>query len=277
MSLPHIIALFALSWISGGIPRHPGAEELIKLGNEAGGRDEYDKGINFYCAALRAGLSPEKTAEVRNERGLLYTEKGAYEKAIGDFTEALRLDPDSTDALLDRGVAFHLKGDTAHAIEDYTGAISRTPEDTDAYFKRGMAYYGKGDHDKAVADYRKIAALNQKVIDGHAKNAGDDADGDAADFLEAINNQAWLLATCPEDSVRNGARAVEYARKACELSRWKDPSIIDTLAAAFAESGDFTSATKYQAWYTGLRPDDKEGPGRLELYKAGKAYRETKP
>jgi hypothetical protein len=77
-------------------------------------------------------------------------------------------------------------------------------------------------------------------------------------------------------SFRNGKKAVEYAIKACELSEWKDPNMMDTLGAAYAEAGDFNQAIKWETKYLET-PDlsEKEttdGKSRLALYQAHKPY-----
>lgn len=93
------------------------------------------------------------------------------------------------------------------------------------------------------------------------------------------NNKAWLLATCPDDAVRDGELAVEHATQACELTSWSNYAYVDTVAAAYAEAGDFESAVKWQeeAIRLGsgaLTPDFQR---RLKLFKAGKPYREGVP
>ena len=95
-------------------------------------------------------------------------------------------------------------------------------------------------------------------------------------FSTAWNGLAWLRATAPLAAVRDGAAAVIAARKACELTTWKDPSPIDTLAAAHAEAGEFDRAVEFQQKALDLFPADhpvrKEGQGRLALYRERKPY-----
>ena len=77
--------------------------------------------------------------------------------------------------------------------------------------------------------------------------------------------------------MRNGKKAVESATRAGELSSWKDGNVVDTIAAAYAEAGDFDSAVKWQTQANALfsEPDDKKnGESRLELYRNKKPYRE---
>jgi len=87
--------------------------------------------------------------------------------------------------------------------------------------------YHKGQPDKAISD------LNESIrLDSNGANS--------------YNNLAWILATCPTDSVRNGKQAVQAATKACELTQWNNAHSLGTLAASYAETGDFDQAVKYQ-------------------------------
>ena len=100
--------------------------------------------------------------------------------------------------------------------------------------------------------------------------------------VHRFNSLAWLLATCWDPTVRDGKRAVEVATKLCELTDWKDPNSFDTLAAAFAEAGQFADAVKWQKKALEhprpFRPRSwSRSRPRLKLYEAGKPYHEPKP
>jgi Tfp pilus assembly protein PilF len=93
-----------------------------------------------------------------------------------------------------------------------------------------------------------------------------------------LNNLAWLLATSPDEAIRDGRRAIELARKACEETTWKQPHIISTLAAGYAETGDFTEAKKYSKQAVeseGTAPEVKtQLAGELASYESEKPWRE---
>jgi len=84
-----------------------------------------------------------------------------------------------------------------------------------------------------------------------------------SEYITACNNIAWLKATCPDASVRNGRDAVAYATRACALTGYRAPMNLDTLAAAYAEAGDFTNAVRWQDKAVDLSTGDKR-LGRLE-------------
>src|SRR5207248_7207072 len=113
------------------------------------------------------------------------------------------------------------------AIADCTTAIGIDPKSADAYSVRGAAYDEVKQFDKAVADYTQACALEPDNADSH-------------------NSLAWILATCPQAQQRNGAKAVEHATRACGLSGHKEAIHLDTLAAAYAESGKFKEAVEWQ-------------------------------
>ena len=136
-------------------------------------------------------------------------------------------------------------------------SIRNTPSPTCG---RGIGLANKKEYDKAIADCNKAIRLDPK-------------------YASAYNNRAWLWATCPDAKYRDGKKAVESATKACELSEWKEPNDIGTLAAAYAEAGDFDAAMKWQSKAIALLTDarTREDRSRLKLYQEKKPYRETNP
>lgn len=87
---------------------------------------------------------------------------------------------------------------------------------------------------------------------------------------------AWVHATHSESAFRNGIIAVEYATRACQLTDWKSAACLDILAAAYAETGDFDTAVKWELKAIATAPEDErtELRVRLELYQAAKPYRQ---
>jgi WD40 repeat protein/tetratricopeptide (TPR) repeat protein len=129
-----------------------------------------------------------------------------------------------------------------------------------AYYNRAETKMTRGKFAEAISDYE--AAV--RVDPGYAV---------------AFNDLAWLRATCLVAEFRDGAKAVEQASKACELTNWKKAHYVGTLAAAYAEAGDFDSAVKRQKKAIDLLTEQEEGlradfEERLKLYQSGKPYRE---
>jgi tetratricopeptide (TPR) repeat protein len=153
-----------------------------------------------------------------------------------------------------RALASSFNGDFNSAIADYSQEIRLRPTAA-SYVNRGDAWFRKKNFSKATADFRQAIRL----------------DPDNAFALNAI---AWLKGTSTDERYRNGPEAVKLATKACEATDWRSSGYIDTLAAAYAEAGDFDSAIKYQSKALDLSPEMKGAKERLELFKDHKPYRE---
>ena len=93
--------------------------------------------------------------------------KGEFDKAIADFTEAIRLDPRRAEAYWGRAHAYAKKGEFDKAIADFTEAIRLDPRHAEAYCGRAYAYAKKGEFDKAIADYTEAIRLNPKYAEAY--------------------------------------------------------------------------------------------------------------
>lgn len=244
-----------------------------------------------FCLALGTvpAWSQPQAARDAFYKGIVEGKSGVPQKAIEYFGQAIRIDPGFVLAYYNRAITLQQMGDEQQAIKDYTDAIRLEPRFADAYASRGAAYENLKQYDQAIKDYSEAIRLAPNVAPIHANRAS--AYDKTGRYQEAIRDYeealrldprdaatldsfAWLLATVAKPALRDGKRAVQLAREACELTRWKEPNHIDTLAAAYARTGDFASAVK---WQTKALEDPefrkaREARERLALYRAGKAY-----
>jgi peroxiredoxin len=133
-------------------------------------------------------------------------------------------------------------------------------------------------------EYEKLLnkAGSERLKQGRVRDAAEyfqDAIDINPDYLLALNNQAWIMATDSDESLRNGAKAVEYALRAVEVARDREPDVLGTLAAAFAEAGRFEEAVDTAeeairlAGEIGAKRIEKGLQQEVVFYRAGKPYR----
>ena len=166
-----------------------------------------------------------------------------YDKAIADCNEAIELGSRDPLARIYRGLAWSEKKEYDKAIADYDEAIRLEPNNAFALYARASAWARRKQYARADADLAQASRL-------------------APDNPLTYNGRAWTWATCPDAKFRDGRKAVDSATKACELTDWNEAGLIDTLAAAYAEVGDFASALKWQDQGTRAR-DRSQEQGRV--------------
>ena len=178
---------------------------------------------------------------------------------VSDYSEAIRLDPKDTTTYRLRGATYVTKKDYDRALADLNEALRQSPGNAVALCNRGLAYQGKQEYDKALADFNAALRIDP-------------------DWMSATRATAWLLATCPKDSVRDGNRAVECAVRACDLTYWGDPAALSTLAAARAERGQFDDAVNWQTKALAnpqyVQEHAVDGPAMLKQFQDHKPWRQ---
>ncbi|MEX2176248.1 MAG: tetratricopeptide repeat protein [Pirellulaceae bacterium] len=198
-------------------------------------------------------------------RSLLAAQQKKYGEAIGDLKLLLQTDPTNAEYRLQ--LAAYLVGDNRprRAIEMLTAIIEGMGDNLDddqkqikanALRARGDAQLSVGKHAEAVADYDKSLQLDPE-------DTG------------VLNNLAWVLATSPDDAVRNAGRSIELGTKACDLTKFERPHIISTLAAGYAEKGDWETAIKWSTKAVELGANEADVSEQLK--KELESYQQKKP
>jgi tetratricopeptide (TPR) repeat protein len=186
------------------------------------------------------------------ERGMIEMCSARAQAAIEDFSSCLSLDPEFAPALASRAALLFRMQRYEEALDDVTRAAAVRPTNDRDIHNRGLVLAGLGRYREALRAYEHALALNQRSGGTH-------------------NNLAWLLATSTDPSIRDGARALEHARRAVELG--ESASWMDTLAAAHAECGDFKAAVRAERKayeLSGRRT--KAFLRRIGIYRRGMSY-----
>jgi tetratricopeptide (TPR) repeat protein len=226
-------------------------------------------------------------------RASVYLAMKKLEQALEDVQQALTLDPGSVEARRMRAQLLAAAGKIEQAVTEFETLRDARPDDVEIVMAMAMMYSEAGRTDDAIKTYGEVLAVDAKqwrALRGRADvylNRGEQAKA-LADYLAAekivpdnsgvLNNLAWLLATSPESSLRDGPKAIRLATKACEVTQYERAHILSTLAAAYAETGDYKTAIKWSQKAV-ERSDGNELPQlkeELASYKEGRPWREIK-
>ena len=205
-------------------------------------------------ARLRAAMKLVTDAEDQLKKGDV---AGAKRKVDA----ALQVDPTMWPALYVRAQIFATQGKYELAIQDCNEALRQYRGCVEAALLRAKINSYLRKYAEASKEFNYLVSL-------HPRNVT---------LARALSDRAWFLATCPDPSFRNGQQAVKDAKAACSIMVWKDEHMIDTLAAAYAETGDFDSAMRYAQQALAVKDisevDSKKIQRHLELFKQNKPIR----
>jgi tetratricopeptide (TPR) repeat protein len=227
--------------------------------------------------------------------GTLLAETGRAEEAIAQFEKAIELQPDYAAARTGLASALSKLGKLDEALAELRRAIASDARYAPAHYELGVTLAQRGDAAAAVAEWRAAIESDPKHAEAHARLADAlAAHGRTAEALthwraaidlrpndaDTLRRAAWTLATSPDAALRNGTESLQHAVRAMELTGGRDARVLDTLAAAYAEKGQFADAV-LTARRAESRASAENQPAladeiklRVALYEEGKPFRE---
>lgn len=188
------------------------------------GQRNYDEAIKDYSLVL---AKKENAASILHQRAIAFKAKGDLDKAAADFAVLIENNPKDRVALMGRGYIRFAQAKHEGAIDDFSKAIDLNNQDPVAFNNRGYNRVQIGQQAEAAKDYERAIDLAPK-------------------YALALQNQAWLLATSEEPSVKDPVKAVAAAKTAAELTNFEQASFISAYAAALASNGNFEEAIGWQ-------------------------------
>jgi len=254
-------------------------------------RDRAAEGIPHLEAAVR--LQPE-SPEGHNNYGAALQRSGRLDEAVRQYRKAIELDEKCADAHGNLANILADRRQFAQALEHFEKAITLRPRDPGLYLSCGVALARMGQAQTAIRYFQKVNELDPSIGSGWynlgmAQCQIGQADQAIVNFRQAIrvwpnlhfarNALARVLATWPDDKIRNGPEAVKLAEEACRGTNRRNALFVDTLAAAYAEAGRFADAMLTiqhainLATEAKLEPLAEEYRSRLKLYQSRQPYR----
>ena len=198
-------------------------------------------------------------------RAAIASAQKRYGDAISDYQLILKNTPKGQEKnprlLMQLALLYSQDNRPTQAIKIFDQVIKTNQDYWEAYRLRGDTRLGLGDHENAIKDFESALEL---APEGESDRSG------------ILNNLSWVLSTTPNDALRDGKRALEYAIEACKLTDYKAPHILSTLAAAHAEVGEFDQAVEWSQ--KGVELARETNAAQLEqLENELKSYQEKKP
>ena len=242
-----------------------------------------------YQEALR--IKPDN-AKAHNNLGVVLDRLGRHQESIAHLKEALRIKPDLVDVHSNWAIVLKRLGRFEEAVAHYKEALRARPSFV-AHINCGDALTALKRFEEALGHYREALRFRPKHAETQNScgialhNLGRDKES-IKHFREAVQidpnfakahyNLAWLQATCPDATVRDGRQALAHAKSAHQLTGGKVPAVLETLSAAYAELKDFEKAVQWQEKAVRIAHEKQKDKliTRLKLYEKGQPYHESK-
>jgi tetratricopeptide (TPR) repeat protein len=265
------------------------------LGKALAQEGRTNEAMNEFRTALK--ISPDN-ADAESNIGALLLQQGDTNNAISHLRQAVEKFPREAQAHINLGNALLEKGETDSAVAEYEKTLDLPFDHAESHYSIANALRKKGDVERAITHYRNALEIRPDYANAH-NNLGNalrqqghiaeaEQEYDAAlksepGLVLAQNNLAWLLATAADPRLRNGAKAVQLGEQAALATDGNDPVILHTLAAAYAENGEFEKAVA--AAKDALAIADAKGiislaeslRSKIVLYQNGTAYHDSAP
>jgi tetratricopeptide (TPR) repeat protein len=243
-------------------PQHPDTHH--NLGNIAYAQDRFGDAEAHYRATLRA--RPD-SFETHHNLAMALAALGRTTEAFTEFDAALKLKPDFAPAQYQIGELLLKQGNRAEAARWLAAAVRSQPASAEAHRRLGLVLAEEQQASEAIQHLREAVRLKTNWVD-------------------ALNPLAWMLATQTDSKLRDGAEAVRLATQANQLTGGTNVTVLDTLAAAHAEMGQYPQASRIAqealelARAAGKTNSTAQIEARLRLYEAGQPFhrnREANP
>jgi len=205
-------------------------------------------------ADIEVVLEKEQLIAAHRLRAEILSKMDRLEEEVEEMERVSAALPEQLELKMQLALYYLANKQPSKAIAAYSDVLDTNRDNFTVLRTRGDLYLNVGKHAEAIADFSRALKLNP-------------------DDSSLLNNLAWVLATSPEEGLRDGKRAVELATKACELTNYKAPHILSTLAASFAEDGNFETAIKWSQQAVDFN-DPEHGE---QLVKELNSYREGQP
>lgn len=232
-------------------------EYALRLASALTSAGRIDEAADLYAELQMR--HPESLAAALGRASILSRQNRLAEAAAA-YEQALSLRPDRAATHVALAQVYLAMNRLEEALERCDRAAQLATQDAEPRYLRALIRERQGDPRAAIDEYRAALELN-------------------ADHLHAANNLAWLLATHRQDALRNGEEAVALAQRACDGAESPSPHLLDTLAAALAETGQFDQAIETAEKALALAHDAGDNQlaaevgERLEAYRRGEAIR----